>query len=1634
MSLHTTAVELFRKSENHVNPYSLGTGARRTETALNEHRPGDRGSASAYNNDPTSGYSSRPRGSLDMDHTERLHDYRPRNRATYSKRGSRSNINNSSPTDRWSSAPVTLEEPHFVERPRTESRDSLVKLASDRAKFEDVRSVAYESWKQGVDLELANISATEKKKDGWMTTAEFENYKPQQTHKTQFDTDHSKHYDKPNGRWTLTKPAAANATPGWSPEEEVVATSNHSLPLTTAPGTILPSLQNSHSSHPFPSYATAAAAAATAASSPAIVPQVPLINPIYDAKTYRELYAVSVNLYGPQTVTRMVQLMELIIQDCRVLSHRTFGMLIRVLASKYKAERQDLSREFNSISAVASSLIITNWRTFYSAVMSYIHIAVLTPLEMIPLLELFAMIHAMCPYHDGIPYMLLERRLSEIKATFDSKRLAEASELLLEVRGQNTSRLSVEGTENTLSAAKEWQNSGNDTTGWVDDWSKEKIPIPRILEADEILQEVAAGLSVLNRRRRKSYYPTLNYTYRRDRPIDRLTNIMNEPYVDIDMYLMVHYVLLHEEVFGPLIYAIQSYFSGASAQTGDGWKIHRYCSVFCSTFLPTFSDPIVVFEITSPTGSEINHSLEGSIAVLIPEASAVNEDQQLPDLNEILSRGSALKGTIACARTHHNGVSTIGVHFDHKGVNNIDWSIKYTIFSSDANAFAALPVLEWFWHQYNHLEDSKLSPATTSSLLCPGQKQKRESTPDYLRQLELSIGNIMAPEYKNARLHIGVSNDTTHWPGHSKDQIPFLFSQKSSMYALSPTQLKAIQHALTHPVSIISGMEGTGKTFLASKIIELAHQALISGQCFQPILVLTKNESTLDDILGRIINTIPDLIRLGQSPSVEALANRQAVVVAAPHATDPDRKFIDGQEKKMAFWQSQLSALWQYRWKLQEGDPTVMVTTIPPQIKDFMMRTCASVTGQKVTELTTESMWKIWMDASKPYKAPPRPSSTLSKGFVYRSLTSNAFACTGDRAMHIMDKRWYKERKQWIERHTPVVNSLADASHWPFTSSFSSYETRKNMASIWMRYRKEDLWNLPLKDKEQLCQDIIRSLQHTIDTNIKSLINEQMKSSKLVEEARHKKWLGICRFSRVIGMTADFAAANHELISGLLPKVVIVDEAHSILESIVSSFILCSRVEHVVMLGDIDTGELPTVYNATLRGEPKNLDVSLPERWKLSKGDVVRLEEQWRMCTDIAHVHYSALAPADKKFLPRPSSANENFADRSLVALKGLHQRTLFIDLQTNDAQKEKETDQYYSQLLNANVTTADLDEARFVCHLALYLYQQNHKGAQACILVFSPLQKALLQVLMREHIPLQSVFANKISAWVDIQLIDDYVGKESAFVILSLSMPCRTPLPSASISLALSRAKSGLYIVGDTRLLEGSPWGRVVRNMKERDLVKSRISVQCEIHHNGTISLGHWKDFVAHVKNGGCMEPCATLLDCGHVCEEACHHIRHSKLNNNCKKPCEQPRSCEHPCPNMCYQCQNKPCPPCNIYDTIVLPCGHTASGRCSDLTANTKRQCKVPTDYKLPRCGHHVVVPCHIRTSSEENIKCEMTVTEKLNCGHYASGLCGSTLVCNEQCSKRLECGHPCPQTVSMTWETMFNRMLARTSNLGI
>ena len=287
--------------------------------------------------------------------------------------------------------------------------------------------------------------------------------------------------------------------------------------------------------------------------------------------------------------------------------------------------------------------------------------------------------------------------------------------------------------------------------------------------------------------------------------------------------------------------------------------------------------------------------------------------------------------------------------------------------------------------------------------------------------------------------------------------------------------------------------------------------------------------------------------------------------------------------------------------------------------------------------------------------------------------------------------------------------------------------------------------------------------------------------------------------ARVVAMTSTHAAMNRQQIAslGFHYDNVIMEEAAQVTE--IENFIpfvlqspqttngpkISSQLQRIVLVGD-HLQNSPVIQNAAFRSYA-NLGQSLFQRLiRLGVPHTV-LDAQGRSRPSIAQLYkwrYPHLTN-----LPFTSTAPE-----FVRANAGLRYEYQFIDVPDYKGQGELEPSPHFLQ---------NLGEAEYAVALYQYMRLLGYPAEKISILCAYAGQRALIRDVLSHRCKGNRLFG--MPAWVGT--IDKYQGEQNDYIILSM---VRTKAPGylrdlRRLTVALSRARLGLYILGRRAVFESS-------------------------------------------------------------------------------------------------------------------------------------------------------------------------------------------------------------------------------------
>ncbi|KAF8696564.1 P-loop containing nucleoside triphosphate hydrolase protein, partial [Rhizoctonia solani] len=407
------------------------------------------------------------------------------------------------------------------------------------------------------------------------------------------------------------------------------------------------------------------------------------------------------------------------------------------------------------------------------------------------------------------------------------------------------------------------------------------------------------------------------------------------------------------------------------------------------------------------------------------------------------------------------------------------------------------------------------------------------------------------------------------------------------------------------------------------------------------------------------------------------------------------------------------------------------------------------------------------------------------------------------------------------------------------------------------------VWKMSVSERQTLyntwymvASDFIRESQVE---HFESLRRNHANALKRYQEIQDQSRVNILQKAHIVGCTTTGAAKVVPLLSGMSPKVMIVEEAGQVLESHILATLVPS-VEQIIMIGD-PLQLRPNVNNYKLSIENREtgsiyrFDQSLMERLHKSGFPMSQLNVQRRMRPAISSLIRNTLYPKLEDHL-----LVQNYPD-----VRGVHKNIFFVSHTHKEAgggedavskYNQYELDMIYDLVLHL-LKQGCYNSSRNIIILSAYLGQipKIRKRLQNVVtIVVDERDAELLEQLgldEEDSTPVQQVQA---SSRVLIRTLDNFQGEEGEIIILSLVRNNGTVFDGDAASLqyapgtksrigflksdnrvnvGLSRAKHGLYMFGNAPELARSSqmWSTVLKELNASGSVGAALPISCYQH-----------------------------------------------------------------------------------------------------------------------------------------------------------------------------------------------------------
>ncbi|XP_067120912.1 NFX1-type zinc finger-containing protein 1-like isoform X2 [Centruroides vittatus] len=1042
-------------------------------------------------------------------------------------------------------------------------------------------------------------------------------------------------------------------------------------------------------------------------------------------------------------------------------------------------------------------------------------------------------------------------------------------------------------------------------------------------------------------------------------------NIVKGNYFSVNHYLDVQFRLLREDYVRPLRENLESY-KQSSNQKGAEKKFRVYNNV--QVLCPYNTEGGIVHLISFDVKPFSRVQWEVSKRLLTGSLLCFSSDNF-----------ETMKfATVANRDPSKLRKGQLEVHFEKLGCD---------MFSIPSSEIFVMVESEAYFEAFRHT-------------LLALQQINEENLP--LKQYIVHVANeVNAPMYLNpTREYNFLSTFRSLYSANNKGMVPVLDRNRwpsKEILGLDASQYSAIQAALTKEMAIIQGPPGTGKTFIGLKISQLLleNSSVWNKEKNCPILVVCYTNHALDQFLEGMLSFESNIIRIGGRSNNERIKMLQLSQVRQNARQDrkiPYHIYLTRREtmKKIAKIQRYLDDI----QVLLENSTQEILNIL--QLQNFIERRHVYFL-QSGPIPSLRQMYSIsdWLEISS-----VKFENLELDDDDDKNINDDNTECTSTQNENVdgeEDIEFELGLREIDEYEFKPIDYLFPTQRQPLFRIVQSKKTerRKKRRYISKQLRHNDImtfsevkeignvWKLEREDRWRLyrfwvANYIISYMQ--IYSYFEKSYQEQLEK---LQELRMAEDKSLVHQANIIGMTTTGAGKYHELLQDLQPCIVIVEEAAEVLEAhIVTS--LTENTKHLILIGDHQQlRPSPTVYELAVR---YSLDVSLFERMIKNGMPYHQLMLQHRMRPCIAKL----LTPSIY-----PNLQNDNSVEKYENIL-GVGSNMFFI----NHCHHESDVVDTRSH--------SNIHEAKFLVELCLFFKLQGYKSSQITVLTTYSGQLFTLKRLMKGNEQLNDI---------RVTVVDNFQGEENDIIIISFVRSNEEGSigflkTSNRVCVALSRAKKGLFCIGNFQLLAEKSvlWKNITKELEQQSAIGTSLSLNCQNHPEYVVNVSEPDDFKKKLPDGGCVKPCNFRMECGHSCTRTCHAFDREHTELKCKKPCKQLLcSLGHECQKLCYE----KCGKCTVPTKKIIPsCQHENLVPCHVEAENFP--CKHKCD-KVLNCGHICLKSC-----SQSCDPCTTKIEKAFDCGHKINVLChkaDSVNICNKECGRSLLCGHECKKSCGIT-----------------
>jgi superfamily I DNA and/or RNA helicase len=425
---------------------------------------------------------------------------------------------------------------------------------------------------------------------------------------------------------------------------------------------------------------------------------------------------------------------------------------------------------------------------------------------------------------------------------------------------------------------------------------------------------------------------------------------------------------------------------------------------------------------------------------------------------------------------------------------------------------------------------------------------------------------------------------------------------------------------------------------------------------------------------------------------------------------------------------------------------------------------------------------------------------------------------------------------------------------------------------------KRNIWSLSDKDRKTLILHLTQEIRERIIDGILDDFREDDAFAKQIRDVYDEVNRRVLAEADVIGVTTSGLARRISVLRHIESRIVICEEAGEVLEAHMLSALIPS-VQHLIQIGDHQQLR-PQIVNHKLSmeshsGDLYQLDRSQFERMALGESDLPafptsQLNVQRRMrpevSTLIRNTLYERLVDSDTvKNLPNVAGMGKNVFWLDHENLEDA------ADQEFRGRSKSNKWEVAMTHALVRHIVRQGVYSSKDIAVLTPYVGQlQKLRSALQNdfeIVLSDRDQETLIKEGHEDttsngtgHALLQRKAMTEL---LRIATVDNFQGEEAKVIIISLvrsNMDNKVGFLKTSnrINVLLSRAKHGMYLIGNSKTYANVPmWSNVLGMLRMTDSIGSKFSLHCDRHQETDAMVATPEDFEILSPQGGCRKQC---------------------------------------------------------------------------------------------------------------------------------------------------------------------------------